>query len=1058
MSKLLITKYHNQLHEIFNAGGTRNETSITFAFANLLRAYAEKKGLLLVEQKDVIGRGGKRVIPDGVLKYFGGIDVGYWEAKDTKDKLDDEIHIKLNEKGYPNKNIIFEDTQTAVLIQEGAQVMRVPMNEWNLLDDLLDRFVDYQPSEVKEFSKALAQFKENVPAIVKGLRELMELEAEKNKNFREMRDKFLEIARSEINPEITPEDIREMIIQHILTEDIFTNVFGDAEFHRSNNIARELEDVIHTFMTREVRKNYLRQIENFYKTIRDAASGITDNHEKQKFLKTVYENFYKVYNPKGADKLGVVYTPNEIVRFMIDSTDWLLEKHFGKSLSDKGVDILDPATGTGTFIAELIDRINIHTLEYKYEHELHANEVAILPYYIANLNIEYTYQQRKGSYKEFKNICFVDTLDNTDALNYAGKQQMLGGISSENAKRIKDQNAKRISVIIGNPPYNAKQANYNFQNSNRAYKEIDKRIKDSYIKQGTAQNQIVVYDMFTRFYRWSMDRLNDKGVIAFITNRTFVDSRAFDGFRKSVQNEFDSIYIVDLRSDVRANPKIAGTTHNVFGIQTGVAIAFLVKHSEKQKDKRKCKIHYIELDDFWRKEEKLDWIRDNPISTIAFERIEPDAKNNWINQTDNDWDSLLPLIDKDVKAGKSEEAVFNLFSRGVETGRDEWVYDLSKDELKEKAKFLVKSYNKSLKQKQMNYEIKWTSSLEAYFNANNKADYSDSYISNSLYRPYFKMFHYADRLFNHRLTQNHFEMFGKELNKQNQVISFCGVGSNKPFHSLATDLLVGLDTLEKTQCLPLFVYHENQKHENITDWGLTQFQTHYANKSEPPAVAGGSIKTGKKNPSATADGSDKATDARITKQDIFYYTYGVLHSPQYRKKYEQNLKREFPRLPFYEDFIQWRDWGRELMDLHINYESAEPFALERKDLDLTAKKKIKQEDLFGNKAETEDETFTVKPKTKLRANKENGTIEIDSHTTLTGVPAIAWEYKLGNRSALEWILDQYKEKKFSDATIAERFNTYKFEDYKDQTIDLLKRVANVSVKTIEIVNQMPKSE
>jgi hypothetical protein len=266
MSKLLITKYHNQLHEILNAGGTRNETSITFAFANLLRAYAEKKGLLLVEQKDITGRAGKRVIPDGTLKYFGGIDVGYWEAKDSKDRLDDEIHKKLNESGYPDKNIIFEDTNTAVLIQERAEVMRVSMREWNLLDDLLDRFVDYEPGEVREFNKALEQFKENVPTIVEGLRMLMEHEAETNATFRDVRDVFLEIARSEINPEITAEDVREMIVQHILTEDIFTNVFGDADFHRSNNIARELENVIETFMTREVRKNHLRGIEYFYRT------------------------------------------------------------------------------------------------------------------------------------------------------------------------------------------------------------------------------------------------------------------------------------------------------------------------------------------------------------------------------------------------------------------------------------------------------------------------------------------------------------------------------------------------------------------------------------------------------------------------------------------------------------------------------------------------------------------------------------------------------------------------------------------------------------------------
>ncbi len=930
------------------------------------------------------------------------------------------------------------------MIQEGAEVMRVSMTEWNLLDDLLDKFINYEPSEVKEFNKALEQFKENVPTIVKGLRELMEVEAEKNVYFREMRDLFLEIARSEINPEITPEDIREMIIQHILTEDIFTNVFGDADFHRSNNIARELENVIETFMTREVRKNYLRQIENFYKTIRDAASGIADNHEKQKFLKTVYENFYKVYNPKGADKLGVIYTPNEIVRFMIDSTDWLLEKHFGKSLSDKGVDILDPATGTGTFIAELIDRINIHTLEYKYEHELHANEVAILPYYIANLNIEYTYQQRvknykENSYKEFKNICFMDTLDNlgfkaNDAAfvsKYAYTPDMLGGISTTNAERIKNQNKKTtISVIIGNPPYNAKQANYNFQNSNRAYKIIDKRIKDTFIKYGTAQNQIVVYDMFTRFYRWSMDRLNDNGVIAFITNRTFIDSRAFDGFRKSVQEEFDSIYIVDLRSDVRANPKIAGTTHNVFGIQTGVAIAFLVRNSEKQKDKRKCKIHYIELDDFWRKEKKLEWIRENPISTIAFERIEPDAKNNWINQTDNDWDSLLPLIDKDVKAGKAEEAIFKLFSYGFDTKRDDFVYSFDKNELKSKISFFISEYNKFVKDNdyKQKYLIKWSRNLERDAKRNILLKFDNKQIVTSEYRPYTKQFLYFDK---HLISETFQWININQKTEDNLYIALSGVSHTKPFQCLSVDTPHCGDLLEKTQSLPLYVFDkENQKHENITDWALNQFQTHY----------------------------NQANGARITKQQIYYYTYGVLHSPQYRKKYEQNLKREFPRLPFYEDFAQWRDWGRELMDLHINYEKQKPFALGRVDLDLTAKKKIKQESLFGSKAETEDETFIVKPKTKLRADKANGIIEIDSHTTLTGVPALAWEYKLGNRSALEWILDQYKEKKPQDATIAERFNTYKFEDYKEQVIDLLKRVTNVSVKTMEIVNQMPNAD
>lgn len=1015
--KQVISQYHNQLNQIYRFTGTRNETSIRTPFVSLINYYAERRNLLLVTEIGVAGKKGKPVYPDGVLKNALRLEFGCWEAKDTKDKFDYEISKKLYEDGYPDRNTLFEDTREAVLYQEGQLVQRISMEIPEALDEILTAFTNYEPTQVKIFNQALNQFKEDVPTIVAELRKLTEIEADTNKNFRDKRDDFLQLAQTEINPSINAEDVREMIIQHILTEDIFNNVFGNASFHRFNNVARSLEDLINTFMTYQVRQTHLGSIQHYYSTISQSALSIADNHEKQKFLKTVYENFYKVYNPKGADKLGVVYTPNEIVRFMIDSTDWLLEKHFGKSLSDKGVDILDPATGTGTFIAELIDRINIHNLEYKYEHELHANEVAILPYYIANLNIEYTYQQRKGTYKTFKNICFVDTLDNTDALRYAGQQPLLGGISSENAKRIKDQNTKKISVIIGNPPYNAKQANYNFQNSNRAYKEIDKRIKDSYIKNGTAQNQIVVYDMFTRFYRWSMDRLNDNGVIAFITNRTFIDSRAFDGFRKSVQNEFDSIYIVDLRSDVRANPKIAGTSHNVFGIQTGVAIAFLVKDSEKQKDKRKCKIHYIELDDFWRKEKKLEWIRENPISTIAFERIEPDAKNNWINQTDNDWDSLLPLIDKDVKAGKSKKAIFSYFSRGLESNRQDWIYDFSQEYLSMKVKYLVDIYEKSRKAKSINTEIKWSRELERRLKNNKKISFSADKIKFTELKPFVKTSAYIDEDLNSYV-------YGWIEYRNEFVIAFTSPSGNQPFHTLATNRVPDLHFTGDSQCLPFYVYEENQKHENITDWALNQFQTNYQN-------------------------------TKITKQDIFYYTYAVLHSPAYRKKYEQNLKREFPRLPFYEDFAKWRDWGERLMDLHVNYETQTPFALKRKDLDLSAKRQIAQNSMFDEINDKIINDFAAKPATKLRADKTNGTILIDSLTTLTGVPEIAWQYKLGNRSALEWILDQYKEKKPQDATIAERFNAYKFADYKEHVIDLLKRVCRVSVKTMEIVGKMP---
>jgi predicted helicase len=873
MSRQLLNNYYNKLEETIRFGGSRNETSVEHAFIQLVNSYAERRNLMLVPKVTIKSARGTNIIPDGTLKNALRLDIGYWESKDIKDDIDKEIQAKIR-KGYPLTNTLFEDSRTAVLFQENVQVMRVSMKDAELLERILHTFVNFEPPQVQEFNKALVKFTEDVPTIVESLRHLIQNEADTNKSFITKRDEFLANCQTEINPEITLEDVREMMIQHILTADIFTNVFANAEFLRHNNIARELEAVIETFMTYSVRQNYLGSIRSYYDTIRDAAAGIADHHEKQKFLKVVYENFYKVYNPKGADRLGVVYTPNEIVRFMIESTDYLLEKHFNRTLADKNVEILDPATGTGTFVAELVEHIPAQYLPHKFENEIHANEVAILPYYIANLNIEYTYQQKIGKYQEFKNICFVDTLDNTDALDYKHKQGLMFGISSENAARIQRQNERKISVIIGNPPYNAKQANYNFQNSNRAYKEIDRRIKDTYIKHGTAQNQIVVYDMFTRFYRWAMDRIDENGVIAFITNRSFIDGRAFDGFRKIVEDDFDAAYIIDLRSDVRANPKIAGTTHNVFGIQTGVAVMFLVRKQSNAKAKHRCRIEYISVDDFWRKERKLEWLCDSPLKEISFERITPDKKHNWINQSDNDWDSLLPLIDKRVKSGDSERAVFKLFSRGVATQRDEWVYDFDKKNLESKVRYLVKVYSSSLKDINFSdkFKIKWDRELDKYAQRNISKQFTATQMHKSLYRPYVLMNLYFDRHFN-GMTYQWFDIF--RADKENKYLAISGVGSNKPSQALASNKIVCLDCLEKTQCLPLYSYNsQGGQQDNITVWGVVQFRNHYS-------------------------------DQTITREDIFHYTYGVLHHPAYRRKYELNLKREFPRLPFYEDFRQW---------------------------------------------------------------------------------------------------------------------------------------------------------
>jgi len=574
MSVRLIQRYYKEVDDLIQYGGSDIEAVISHKFGDLIDLYCQKRNLKLIPQLDYKTKEGKLIRPDGTIKNALRIEYGFWESK-ANVNLEDEIRKKFN-AGYPKSNILFEDGKIAILYQNGEEIKRCKIRDEKDLDKIISLLVNFEHPEVKSFNEAVEQFKKDIPKVVEALNGMIEKQETDNADFKKVRTTFHELCKQSINPNITVENVNEMLIQHILTEEIFMAVFSDTQFIRENNIARELYKVEETFFTGNAKRQTLDLIKNYYEMIKHAASAIADHHEKQTFLKVIYENFYKAYNPKGADKLGIVYTPNEIVRFQIESVDYLLHKHFGKGLANKDVEILDPATGTGTYICDLIEYMDKGNLAHKFKHEIHANEVAILPYYIANLNIEYTFRQKMGYYEEFKNICFVDTLDNVAALGYEGKMNDMFGFSNENSERIKLQNERKISVIIGNPPYNANQQNENDNNKNREYKEVDKRIKDTYIKHSTAQ-KTKVYDMYSRFFRWASDRLDKNGIVAFITNRSFIDSRTFDGFRKSLSEEFDHIYIVDTKSDVRANPKIAGTTHNVFGIQTGVAVMFLIK-------------------------------------------------------------------------------------------------------------------------------------------------------------------------------------------------------------------------------------------------------------------------------------------------------------------------------------------------------------------------------------------------------------------------------------------------------------------------------------------------
>jgi len=628
---------------------------------------------LLVDELEYTTKLNTRVVPDGTIKDALRLTHGYWEAKDESDDIDVEIEKKLK-KGYPADNILFEDSITAVLLQNSVQVMRVSMKNATALDKLVRRFIEFERPELKTFRQAIAQFKQDMPQVLHALRQMIDAQQTCNTNFKTALQTFLKLCQDNINADIVLDDAREMLIQHILTEDIFNTVFGDTQFHRENNIARELQKVADTFFTGSTKKNTLKGLESYYGAIKQSASGIANHHEKQQFLKAIYENFYKVYNPKLADRLGVVYTPNEIVRFMIESTEALIHQHFGKLLISRGVEILDPATGTGTFITDLIEHFkhNPAELKYKYQNELHCNEVAILPYYIANLNIEFTYSQIMNEYAEFPHICFVDTLDNLGfkQTHKGGTDDLFSaGMTAVNTERVKAQNAKKISVIIGNPPYYANQKSENDKNKNREYPGIDKRIRATYVAESKAQAKQKLNDMYARFLRWASDRIDENGVVAFITNRSFIDKSIFDGFRKVVSEEFNEVCVIDLGGDVRDNPKLSGTTHNVFGIQTGVAISFLVKN----KAKTGCKIRYLRRPEMETAHDKLSFLASSKLDNLALQAITPDKNHNWINLSDNDFDTLLPVVDKKTKESKSqaqEQALFKLYSLGINTNRD----------------------------------------------------------------------------------------------------------------------------------------------------------------------------------------------------------------------------------------------------------------------------------------------------------------------------------------------------------------------------------------------------
>lgn len=568
-----IKQYYEEL-ENFKKLGVVHETAVKVAFQKLLESCCQQFKWTLVQEYAIKKR--KRV--DGALVDSYNLARAYWEAKDSKDNLKKEVQKKLA-IDYPKDNIIFQQPERAILYQDGKLVMDEDITKPQNLVDVLRQLFEYRPPAIEQWEKAADEFGLRVEEHATALLRLIKEQSQKNKKFIDAFAEFFKLCRQSINPNIAEAAVEEMLIQHLLTERIFRNVFNNPDFAQRNIIAVEIEKVINALTSKSFsRSHFLSSLDRFYGAIEETAATIDDFSQKQDFLNKIYERFFQGFSVKVADTHGIVYTPQPIVNFMVKSVEDILQKEFGKSLIDQGVHILDPFVGTGNFIIRImreIAEIQKSALPYKYEHELHCNEVMLLPYYIASMNIEHEYFEQAGEYKSFEGICLVDTFEDQNI-------QQLDLFSPDNMKRVEKQRKSDIFVIIGNPPYNAGQLNENDNNKNRKYTTkdktgIDDRVSATYAKASKATLKNKLSDPYVKAIRWASDRIKEEGIIAFVTNNSFIEQIAFDGMRQELEKHFDQIYVFDLGGNVRKNPKLSGTTHNVFGIQVGVSVNILVK-------------------------------------------------------------------------------------------------------------------------------------------------------------------------------------------------------------------------------------------------------------------------------------------------------------------------------------------------------------------------------------------------------------------------------------------------------------------------------------------------
>ena len=858
-----------------------------------------------------------------------------------------------------------------------------------------------------------------------------------NGALREWFEAFLGELRVSINDSIGQANAIDMMAQHILTRPVFEALFEDYDFAGGNPVARAL-DALRSDFGEFGLENETRDLERFYESVRLRARGLDNSAARQRVLMELYEKFFATAMKKDADRLGIVYTPIEIVDFILASADRVLRGEFGRSLGDEDVHVLDPFTGTGIFLVRLLQSALIREddLRRKYREELHANELILLAYYIAAIHIEEAFHGRIGddhAYEPFGGIVLTDTFNlHTERTGFP-KDWL-----PDNSERAERQQGLPIQVVVGNPPWSAGQRSSADDNPNVDYPEIKKRVADTYAACSTATLKNSLYDTYKMAIRWATDRIGDRGVVAFVTNGSWIDGNVDSGVRACLAEEFTSVWVLNLRGNQRTQGERSRREGGkVFGqgSRAPVAITILSRNPDAAHDG--CRILYRDIGDYLSREDKLAAVRKwGSIAGIKnWQEIEPDRHHDWIGQRSEAFQALYPLGSKDAKAGRADEAIFRLFSNGYKTGRDAYVYNFSRDACAENARKMVDDYHEALQELQDNKRgepdideiarrhssgLRWDREQKRRLRQRVATSFLSEHIRHVAYRPFVKQHLYANYSFSQAPGQTR-DIFPSPDSK-NRAICVPGVGSTKPFSALVVDTMPDLELVSKGQCFPRYRYEHRdsvqgellddagslERIDNITDTALRAFRAHYG-------------------------------DNTIGKDTIFYYVYGILHAAAYRERFANDLAKELPRVPLAPEFHAFAAAGRELAALHLGYETCEEYPLEV---------------VFSRPGELQPEHFRIGERKMRFADDQRTVLAVNEQVRLVGIPPEAHEYAVNGRTPIEWLIDRYRITRDKESGIVNDPNGW-FDDPRDLAA-AIRRTVHVSVETVWIVATLPE--